>query len=181
MNIYRIGIVVGLAIALVAYPGQNLQAAKKKAPAPQAQGNPKANPKDPGGHSAKGVEFAKKKEYDQAIAEFTEAIKAEPNDGKNYFNRGTAYRGAGKMEEARADFAKAIEMMPDNAAAYVGRGEVLVQQKQWDAAEADFDKALQIAPEDVSARRFPRVCLFVERRLREGSRSLRKSIGESAR
>src|SRR2546423_5056169 len=154
MNIYRIGIVIGLAIALVVYPGQNLQAARKKAAASQPQTNARPNPKDPGGHSAKGVEFAKKKEYDKAIAEFTEAIKAEPNDAKNYFNRATAYRGAGKMEEARADFAKAIEMQPNNTAAYIGRGEGLLQQKQWNAAEADFDKALQIAPGDLGALRF---------------------------
>src|SRR5438105_10670043 len=124
MNTYKIGTVVSLAIALVAYPGENLSAARKHGPAPQAPANTRPNPNDPGGHSAKGFEFAKKKEYDKAVAEFTEAIKAEPKDPMNYFNRATAYRGAGKMEEARADFSKAIEMAPNNAPAYVGRGEV---------------------------------------------------------
>src|SRR3954469_10654006 len=114
MKTYRIGIVVGLAFALIAYPGENLWAAKKRAPAAQTQGNTKANPNDPGGHSARGVEFAKKKEYDKAVEEFTKAIEAEPNDSKNYFNRATAYRGLNKFAEAFADYSKAIELAPQN-------------------------------------------------------------------
>lgn len=136
MNTYRIGIVVSLAIAFVAYPGENLLAAKKRGPAPQAQGNTRPNPKDPGGHSARGVEFAKKKEYDKAVEEFTKAIEAEPQDAKNYFNRATAYRGLNKFTEAFADYSKAIELDPKNTAGYVGRGEVLLQQKQLDNALA---------------------------------------------
>src|SRR3954469_4130826 len=115
MKTYRFGTVLTVAIALVAYPGADLHAAKKKAPAPEpGAGNTKANPNDPGGHSAKGVEFAKKKEYDKAVEEFTQAIQAEPNDSKNYFNRATAYRGLNKFAEAFADYSKAIELAPQN-------------------------------------------------------------------
>src|SRR5438874_12986797 len=114
MNIYRMGTVLGLAIALVALPGQSLWAAKKRAPAPQAAANTRPNPNDPGGHSARGFEFAKKKEYDKAVEEFSKAIEAEPQDPKNYFNRATAYRGLNKFTEAFADFSKAIELDPKN-------------------------------------------------------------------
>src|ERR1700682_4955910 len=151
MNTYRIGTVLSLAIALIAYPGENLFAAKRRAPASPAQGNTKANPKDPGGHSARGFEFAKKKEYDKAVEEFTKAIEAEPGDSKNYFNRATAYRGLNKLSEAFADYSKAIELAPQDARGYIGRGEVLLQQKQQDNALADFDKALQISPNDPNA------------------------------
>src|ERR1044071_5922730 len=154
MKTYRIGTVVGLAIALIAYPGENLWAAKKHAPAAPAQGNTRANPKDPGGHSAAGVEFAKKKEYDKAVEEFSKAIQSEPNDPKNYFNRATAYRGLNKFTEAYGDYSKAIELSPQMTAAFIGRGEVLLQQKQPDNALADFDKAIQIEPNNASARRF---------------------------
>src|SRR3954451_3826366 len=114
MNTYRIGSVV-LAIAFLAYPGEPLLAAKKHAPAPQAQGNTRANPKDPGGHSAAGVEFAKKKEFDKAVEEFTKAVQDEPTDPKNYFNRATAYRGLNKFTEAYNDYSKAIELSPQMA------------------------------------------------------------------
>jgi len=108
----------------------------RSGPAPQAQANTKPNPKDPGGHSAKGVEFAKKREYDKAVEEFSKAIEAEPQDAKNYFNRATAYRGLNKLTEAFNDYSKAIEMDAKNMAAYIGRGEVLLQQKQMDNALA---------------------------------------------
>ena len=69
MKSHSIVIMTGLAIALTAYPGENLFGAKKRKPAAesQGQGNTRANPNDPGGHSAKGVEFAKNKEYDKAV------------------------------------------------------------------------------------------------------------------
>ena len=148
MNNYKIGTVISLAIVFVAYPTGVLYAKKPRKRAPAAgETRPAANPNDPGGHSALGVEAAKKRDYETAIAEFTKAIEAEPGDAKNYFNRGTAYRGANKLNEALADFSKAIELAPQNVAAYIGRGEVLLVQKQLDPALADFDKALQIAPE----------------------------------
>ena len=154
MNNYRIGIVIGLAIAFAAYPGA-LYAKKPRRTAPQSSGKTAAsNSQDPGGHSAKGFEAAKNHDYEKAIAEFTKAIEAEPGDAKNYFNRGTAYRGANKLPEALADFSKAVEVDPKNAAAYVGRGEVLLVQKQPDPALADFSKAIEIAPNDANARRF---------------------------
>ena len=155
MNNYKIGTVISLAIAFVAYPTGVLYAKKPRHSAPQPAGNTTAsNPNDPGGHSALGFAAAKARDYEKAIAEFSKAIEAEPGDSKNYFNRGTAYRGANKLTEALADFSKAIELAPQDAAAYIGRGEVLLVQKQLDPALADFDKALQIAPNDPNARRF---------------------------
>lgn len=38
---------------------------------------------DPGGHINRGVRYAKKKEYDKAIEEFTKAIELQPKDPKN--------------------------------------------------------------------------------------------------
>ena len=120
-------------------------------------------PKDPGGHSARGVEAAKKRDYEKAIAEFTKAIEAEPGDAKNYFNRGTAYRGANKLTEALADFSKAIELAPQDVAAYIGRGEVLLVQKQQDPALADFDKALADRAQRCQCPALSRFCFHLER------------------
>jgi len=108
MKTCKVGTVIILALAFAAFPSGVLYAKKR---APQSAGNaPSANPKDPGGHSARGFEAAKKRDYETAIAEFTKAIEAEPKDAKNYFNRGTAYRGVNKMNEAIADYTKAIEI-----------------------------------------------------------------------
>ena len=85
MKTYRIGTALTVAMALIVIPAQKSSAARKRQPAQQqqqSQTNARPNPNDPGGHSAKGFEFAKKKEYDKAVAEFTEAIKAEPKELK---------------------------------------------------------------------------------------------------
>src|ERR1044071_2022064 len=141
MKNYKLILLISLGIIVVAYPA-GISHAKK--PRKESQPPAKAgasNPNDPGGHSARGFEAAKRHDYDTAIAEFSKAIEAEPKDAKNYFNRGTAYRGANKLTEALADFSKAIELAPQDLAAYVGRGEVLLAQKQPDRALADFEKA----------------------------------------
>ena len=70
----------------------------------------------------KGVELAKKKNYDGAAEEFSKAIKANPKAARHYSNRGKAYRAAGKLAEAEADFSKVIEMEPKNANAFSERG-----------------------------------------------------------
>src|SRR5664279_3677826 len=76
MNNYKIGTVISLAIAFVAYPTGVLYA--KKHPKSAAQSPAASNSQDPGGHSARGFEAAKKRDYDTAIAEFSKAIEAEP-------------------------------------------------------------------------------------------------------
>jgi len=49
-------------------------------------------------------------EYDQAIKDFTEAIRLKPDDGYAYHFRGYAYQERGLKANAAADFAKAKEL-----------------------------------------------------------------------
>ncbi|MDQ6656150.1 MAG: tetratricopeptide repeat protein [Verrucomicrobiota bacterium] len=109
---------------------------------------------DPGRHTAKGVSYAKKKNYDKAADEFTKAIEAQPRDPKNYLNRGTVYQLTGKPKEALQDFDKAIELNPRQPDAYTNRGQVFLGQKKLDKAIVDFSKALEISPRDRSALRY---------------------------
>ncbi len=48
-------------------------------------------------YTKKGIEFAKKKQYDEAAEEFGKAIKADSKDSKHYLNRANAYRAGGKL------------------------------------------------------------------------------------
>ncbi|MBA3650389.1 MAG: tetratricopeptide repeat protein [Chthoniobacterales bacterium] len=56
---------------------------------------------DPGGHTNRGVKYAKKKEYEKAIEEFTKAIEKQPKDPKNYRNRALTYRLMGDAKNPR--------------------------------------------------------------------------------
>jgi tetratricopeptide (TPR) repeat protein len=57
---------------------------------------------------AAGDAFLDKKEYDQAIAQFTEAIKLNSGNASAYFKRGIAYKGRGSSGGNREDYDNAI-------------------------------------------------------------------------
>jgi len=108
MKSYKFVMLVSLGVIVMGSTGISYaKKPKKESQAPEKE-TTATNPNDPGGHSALGVEAAKKKDYETAIAEFSKAVEAEPKDSKNYFNRGTAYRRLNKLNEAAADFSQAI-------------------------------------------------------------------------
>lgn len=48
--------------------------------------------------------------YDQAIADYTQAIKLQPDYISAYKNRGNAYDRQGRREQAKADWKKARQL-----------------------------------------------------------------------
>ena len=51
--------------------------------------------------------IVKKGDYDQAIADYTQAIRIDPKYTEAYNNRGIAYRKKGNDAKANLDFAEA--------------------------------------------------------------------------
>jgi tetratricopeptide (TPR) repeat protein len=51
-------------------------------------------------------------EYEEAIKDFTSAIKIRPDYATAYFNRGNAWRGLREYDDAIRDFKKAMELDP---------------------------------------------------------------------
>ena len=56
---------------------------------------------------AQGIQFFEKKQYEQAVTEFTKAILANGKQPAFYENRGFAYVALDRAPEAAADFSKA--------------------------------------------------------------------------
>ncbi|MGI8437160.1 MAG: tetratricopeptide repeat protein [Chthoniobacterales bacterium] len=131
-------VLIALLAALILMPGS-------------AQGARTAG--DPGGHTNRGVKYARAKQYDKAIEEFTKAIEAQPKDPKNYRNRALAYRLSKEPKKAAADYAKAIELSPDSADARTGSARLLLRDKKAGAALKELDKALEIDPRNRPALR----------------------------
>ena len=77
---------------------------------------------DVAGYTNRGVRYARNKEYEKAIWEFTKAIEAQPDNPKNYENRAMAYRLSGKPAQALGDLSKIIELRPKDADAYAAKG-----------------------------------------------------------
>jgi tetratricopeptide (TPR) repeat protein len=94
----------------------------------------------------RGTAHAAKKDYDKAIAYFSEAIRLDPKFAGAYRNRALAYEEKGDLQKALEDYAVAIEIEPTNSRAYYYRGLVHVRQKEADKAIADFSEAIRLDP-----------------------------------
>jgi Flp pilus assembly protein TadD len=62
----------------------------------------------------RGRERAKRREWEAAAAELTEAIRLAPRESAPWIERGNARGELGRFSEARADFARATEVDPGN-------------------------------------------------------------------
>jgi tetratricopeptide (TPR) repeat protein len=108
-----------------------------------------------------GLEEYEKGNYQEAIENFTKALKSHPDDAFLYNNRGlAAYYGAKKAKEykkAISDYSKALKLKPDYAVAYHNRGLAYFKRGggrntgPFDKAISDFTKAIELKPDYLDA------------------------------
>ena len=106
-------------------------------------------------YRVRGDAYLQKGDLDEAIADYTEAIRLDPNDAGAYRNRGVAYWVKGdldKAEKAIADWTEAIRLNPDDTIAYLCRGDAYKEKGDLDKAIADFSDALRLDPKNTAAR-----------------------------
>jgi tetratricopeptide (TPR) repeat protein len=79
--------------------------------------------KTPGAAEAneRGLSHAEKGDHDQAIADFTEAIRLDPKNADAYYSRALSYDLKSDHDQAIADFTEAIRLHPNNAKFYAFR------------------------------------------------------------
>ena len=63
----------------------------------------------------KGMACLEKKDYDAAIAAFTEAIRLDPTNAEAYCNRGRAHGMKGEYDRTISDCTEAIRLDPKSA------------------------------------------------------------------
>ncbi len=98
-------------------------------------------------HYFKGISYAIKGQYDQAISHYNQAIEINPTFANAYISRGVAYaQSRGQYDQAISDFSKAIEIRPQFAKAYKDRGSAYYKKGQYDQAISDYSKAIEINP-----------------------------------
>jgi tetratricopeptide (TPR) repeat protein len=120
-------------------------------PAPQRAAIDYGPPENAGAFLDRGISFALNKDYDTALADFTDALRLDPNLAAAYTNRGAAYADKGDIEKALADFTDALRLDPDNAAAYYNRGVAHAKKSDIEKALADFTDALRLDPNYAAA------------------------------
>jgi tetratricopeptide (TPR) repeat protein len=104
-------------------------------------------------HMNRGNDWSGQGQYDNAIAEYTEALRLfHPDDAKNRaivcFNRGLAWDRKGDSDKAIADFSQAVTVYPKYAKCYSCRGHIWSLRGNLDKAIADYNQALAISPDD---------------------------------
>ncbi len=99
----------------------------------------------------KGNALLAKRDYDAAIASFTEAMRIDPKDANAYSSRGIAYEGKGDMDKALADYSEAIRIDPKSALAFYNRGIAYARKGDLDKAIADYTEAIGLDPKMAQA------------------------------
>ena len=87
-----------------------------------------------------------KGEYDNAIADYNEALRLDPEHAIAYHNRGLAWSQKAKYDNAIADYDNAIRLDPKYATAYENRGFALGVTGAYGKAIADYNEAIRLQP-----------------------------------
>jgi Flp pilus assembly protein TadD len=99
-----------------------------------------------------GNAYYDQKDYDRAIADFTEALVMQPEYALTYYDRAKAYYAKKDYDRAIADYTQAIRLSPNWTNAYVSRGNAYLMKGDRARARADWSKALELNPNSTAAR-----------------------------
>jgi serine/threonine-protein kinase len=94
----------------------------------------------------RGLDKLHSGQWQDALNEFTEAIKLRPDISVGWRYRSYAFADGGNFIRAIADLDEAIRLKPDDVQAYYDRGQHLLRQKQLELALADCNKAIELEP-----------------------------------
>ncbi len=86
--------------------------------------------------------------YDEAIRDYSAAIRPNSDSASYFNNRGLDYANNGLYDEAIRDYDEAIRLDPDYALAFNNRGNAYRRKGLYDEAVRDYDEAMRITPGD---------------------------------
>ena len=103
------------------------------------------------GHVQKGNDFMNAGQYEQAILEYTEAIRFLPDEYVLYHNRALCYLQMKNDEAALQDFHHAIERKHDNIEAYIKITFIYANRGMYDDALNSISAAITLKPDNAEA------------------------------
>ncbi|NLX11869.1 MAG: tetratricopeptide repeat protein [Chloroflexi bacterium] len=95
--------------------------------------------------------YAFQEAYDQAVADYDEALRLNPDLAEGYVNRGLTHVRLGRYEQAIADYDRALAIDPAYINAYHSRAEAAYDLGRLGAAIDDYTRILELDPGDVAA------------------------------
>ncbi|EKE37365.1 TPR repeat protein [Entamoeba nuttalli P19] len=97
---------------------------------------------------ARGTQAFKDQKFEEAIKEYTEAIKYDETNGVLYSNRSACYASLEQFEKALEDANKTIEYKPDWSRGYSRKAFALLKLERYEEAEEVCNAGLKIDPEN---------------------------------
>jgi tetratricopeptide (TPR) repeat protein len=94
----------------------------------------------------RGNKYREQGNLDQAIYDYTKAIKVYSKHAKAYYNRANSYVKQGKLSQAVDDYNKALEINPQYTEAYYNLGNTYEKQGNLSKAIESYTKALETNP-----------------------------------
>jgi tetratricopeptide (TPR) repeat protein len=89
--------------------------------------------------------------YDEALQNFTAAMRVDPNYSEYYNDRGNLFLKLDRLEEAKADYLKAIELSPPYFEVFVNLGQCCRRMGDMASAIEYYSRAIDIEPKHVLA------------------------------
>jgi tetratricopeptide (TPR) repeat protein len=96
----------------------------------------------------RGSAYARKGDFDRALADCQEALRLDPTDATAYVIRGYISAAKGDLDRAIADYNEAIRRNPGQWEAFYNRGLAFRRRGEVDRAIADFDQAIRLEPRE---------------------------------
>jgi tetratricopeptide (TPR) repeat protein len=111
----------------------------------------------------RGKGYYASRQYDKAIADYTEAIRIAPRYADAYFNRADAWRAKKDDDKALADYTRATRLNPQTPRTLYWNGYQRRIQKEYDKAIEEYTWSIRLDPRYADAF-FGRAYAYIEMR-----------------
>ena len=99
----------------------------------------------------RGMEYTTQKQFPEAIADFSEALKLKSDDANIYERRAYVEMKTNDYDKALADYSEAIKLKPNEVKYYLYRSYIYETKKDIKSSMADTEKALKLDPKNQEA------------------------------
>lgn len=103
-------------------------------------------------YQQRGYAYASNQSYQEAIQDYTEALKIKSNDPSIYEQRAAVEMKMGDNDKALADYSEAIKLKPNEVRYYIYRGYIYEVKNDIKNSLADTEKALKLDPNNKDAK-----------------------------
>lgn len=99
-------------------------------------------------HNRAVIWISEKNDFDDAIADLSEAIRVNPKEVEHYSARAACWGAKQEFDKVITDCDIIVRLRRDCLAAYRYRGAAFIRKKEYDKAISDFDEAIRLDPKN---------------------------------